>query len=55
MSTLNRAERPGERVRLTFANDTGMFHPMHVHGHTFALSDTGVRKDTAIVLPGRAR
>ncbi len=43
-----------ERVRLTFANNTGMFHPMHVHGHTFALTDTGVRKDTIIVLPGAA-
>ncbi|MGI8537933.1 MAG: multicopper oxidase domain-containing protein, partial [Mycobacteriales bacterium] len=46
--------RMGERVRLTFANGTGMFHPMHVHGHTFALTDTGVRKDTVIVLPGRS-
>lgn len=45
--------RSGERVRLMFANDTGMFHPMHVHGHTFALADSGVRKDTVIVLPGR--
>ncbi len=28
-----------------------MWHPMHLHGHTFALTGTGVRKDTAIVLP----
>ncbi len=25
----------GERVRLTFVNRTLMWHPMHVHGHTF--------------------
>ena len=28
-----------------------MWHPMHLHGHTFAASPTGVHKDTAIVLP----
>jgi FtsP/CotA-like multicopper oxidase with cupredoxin domain len=28
-----------------------MFHPMHVHGHTFALHGNGVRKDTVIVRP----
>jgi multicopper oxidase len=44
----------GERVRLDFINNTSMFHPVHVHGHTFALGDpAGPRKDTAIVLPGR--
>ncbi|OEV22985.1 copper oxidase, partial [Streptomyces nanshensis] len=43
----------GERVRLRFVNTTGMWHPMHLHGHTFALPDGGPRKDTAIVLPGR--
>lgn len=26
---------------------------MHLHGHTFAVGDGGVRKDTAIVLPGQ--
>ena len=35
-----------------FINNTTMWHPMHLHGHTFALTDSGVRKDTAIVLPG---
>jgi FtsP/CotA-like multicopper oxidase with cupredoxin domain len=25
----------GKRVRLRFANDSMMFHPMHLHGHTF--------------------
>ncbi|MEV4020323.1 multicopper oxidase family protein [Nonomuraea angiospora] len=42
----------GERVRLSFVNQSLMWHPMHLHGHTFALADTGLRKDTAIVLPG---
>lgn len=43
----------GERVRLRFVNQTTMWHPMHLHGHTFALADTGLRKDTVIVLPGQ--
>ena len=43
----------GERVRLEFANRTAMFHPMHVHGHTFAVAGTGTRKDTVIVLPNQ--
>jgi FtsP/CotA-like multicopper oxidase with cupredoxin domain len=41
----------GERVRLSFVNRTTMWHPMHLHGHTFALAKGGIRKDTAIVLP----
>jgi FtsP/CotA-like multicopper oxidase with cupredoxin domain len=41
----------GERVRLRFANASMMFHPMHVHGHTFALAGGGARKDTVIVRP----
>lgn len=45
--------RAGERVRLSFVNGTQMWHPMHLHGHTFALPDGGPRKDTAIVLPGK--
>ncbi|MFE5582310.1 multicopper oxidase family protein [Kitasatospora sp. NPDC056531] len=42
----------GERVRLEFRNSTGMWHPVHLHGHAFALGGDGPRKDTAIVLPG---
>ncbi|MCX2927015.1 multicopper oxidase family protein [Streptomyces sp. NEAU-W12] len=48
--------REGERVRLTFTNATDMWHPMHLHGHTFALTGAhaaGARKDTALVLPHR--
>ena len=44
----------GERVRLRFANQTMMFHPMHLHGHTFGLVDGGGRKDTVIVRPMQA-
>ncbi|MFJ9817574.1 multicopper oxidase family protein [Streptomyces sp. NPDC101151] len=48
--------RAGERVRLTLINATSMWHPMHLHGHTFALTGldaVGARKDTTIVLPHR--
>ncbi len=42
----------GKRIRLVFANSTMMWHPMHLHGHTFALpAANGVRKDTVIVAP----
>lgn len=45
----------GERIRMAITNNTMMFHPMHLHGHTFALADTngrpGIRKDTINVLP----
>ena len=45
---------PDERVRLRLVNRSMMFHPMHLHGHTFALarsSGDGPRKDTVNVLP----
>ncbi|MEV0085534.1 multicopper oxidase family protein [Saccharopolyspora sp. NPDC050642] len=44
----------GERVRLRFVNRTMMFHPMHLHGHTYQVvtgPGAGPRKDTSIVLP----
>ena len=41
----------GQRVRLRFQNMSMMFHPMHVHGHTFGLVRGGARKDTVIVRP----
>jgi FtsP/CotA-like multicopper oxidase with cupredoxin domain len=44
--------RENQRVRITFSNRTMMWHPMHIHGHTFQLAGTGPRKDTVIVLPG---
>lgn len=43
--------REGQRVRVVFTNATMMWHPMHLHGHTFQLGERGPRKDTAIVLP----
>lgn len=46
--------KSGQRVRLRFRNDTEMFHPMHLHGHTFQVrgeGGRGARKDTVIVLP----
>ena len=41
----------GQRVRLRMINHSMMFHPMHLHGHTFAASGGGARKDTIIVRP----
>lgn len=44
----------GQRVRLRFVNTTSMFHPMHLHGHTFQVRNAAVpgpRKDTVNVLP----
>ena len=50
--------REGETVDLTFMNHTMMFHPMHLHGHTFQVVDAygmalpnGPRKDTVMVKP----
>jgi multicopper oxidase len=45
--------RRGQRVRVIFANTTAMYHPMHIHGHTFQAGQSGPRKDTVIVLPRR--
>lgn len=48
--------RLGQRVRLRFRNDSEMYHPMHLHGHTFQVrgrTGLGARKDTVLVLPRR--
>ncbi|GGU53242.1 hypothetical protein GCM10010211_17400 [Streptomyces albospinus] len=42
----------GERVRLVFRNGTKMWHPVHLHGHSFTLPDGGPLKDTMIMRPG---
>ncbi|OMH24803.1 copper oxidase [Tersicoccus phoenicis] len=42
---------PGQRVQVDFVNETTMWHPMHVHGHTFQVGTSGARKDTVIVRP----
>lgn len=42
----------GERLRVRVVNDTMMFHPVHLHGHTFQLNGAGsARKDTVNVMP----
>ena len=42
--------REGERLRLRVVNDTMMFHPIHLHGHTFQMVSAGsARKDTVNV------
>lgn len=38
---------PARRVR----RGQRMFHPMHLHGHTFQVAGGGARKDTIIVRP----
>jgi multicopper oxidase len=47
----------GQRATLTFANATMMWHPMHLHGHTFQIAKrgggVGARKDTTIIPPMR--
>jgi len=47
--------RQGQRATLTFNNTTSMWHPMHLHGHTFQVikpdGSPGPRKDTVIVQP----
>ena len=56
-SSVTMPVREGERVRLSFVNNTAMWHPMHLHGHTFQLVDdggTGPRKDTVNVAPGES-
>ncbi len=46
--------RSGDQVGMSFVNKGTMFHPMHLHGHTFRLGGRpdGPRKDTVIVRPG---
>jgi FtsP/CotA-like multicopper oxidase with cupredoxin domain len=49
--------RQGQTVRLRLRNRSMMWHPMHLHGHTFQVrrpdGTAGARKDTVGVLPGR--
>lgn len=47
----------GQRVALKFVNETGMSHPMHLHGHSFQVIDIngqsmkGALRDTVLVPP----
>jgi FtsP/CotA-like multicopper oxidase with cupredoxin domain len=40
------AVRPGQLVRLHFVNDTGEFHPMHLHGHVMTVLSVNGRPPT---------
>ncbi len=40
----------GQRLRINATNMTMMTHPLHLHGHTFALP-SGLRKDTVLMAP----
>jgi FtsP/CotA-like multicopper oxidase with cupredoxin domain len=40
----------GNRVTVRLRNRTMMTHPLHIHGHTFALPN-GLRKDTVLLKP----
>ncbi len=40
--------KAGQRLRIDAVNMTMMTHPLHVHGHTFALA-SGLRKDTVLM------
>ena len=48
----------GKTARVTFMNHSMMYHPMHLHGHTFQVRSidgqqvaSGARKDTVLVKP----
>ncbi|WP_370329241.1 multicopper oxidase domain-containing protein [Mycolicibacterium hippocampi] len=46
--------RPAQRTRIRYINDSMMFHPMHLHGHTFQVQGADgprARKDTVLVPP----
>jgi multicopper oxidase len=49
--------KQGQRATPAFTNSTMMYHPMHLHGHTFQVikpdGTLGARKDTVIVLPNQ--
>lgn len=42
--------KAGQRLRINVMNMTMMTHPLHLHGHTFALP-SGLRKDTLLLAP----
>ena len=50
--------KQGQQATMTFTNKSRMWHPMHLHGHTFAMLNAdgklGARKDTVIVLPNQS-
>lgn len=48
--------RQNEHTRLTVTNTTALWHPMHLHGHTFRMGtrQDSPRKDTVIIRPGES-
>ncbi|MDO5696914.1 MAG: multicopper oxidase family protein [Dermatophilus congolensis] len=42
--------KAGQRLRIEAVNMSMMTHPLHLHGHTFALP-SGLRKDTLLMAP----
>ncbi|MCV7299619.1 multicopper oxidase family protein [Mycobacterium barrassiae] len=48
------AVKPNQRVRIRYINESMMFHPLHLHGHTFQVmkgATPKARKDTVLVPP----
>jgi multicopper oxidase len=46
--------KPNQRVRVRFINESMMFHPFHLHGHTFQVMNGNAaraRKDTVLIPP----
>ena len=50
--------KPHKRIEMIFINQTGMAHPIHLHGHVFEVTKInghpikdGAMRDTALVLP----
>jgi FtsP/CotA-like multicopper oxidase with cupredoxin domain len=49
--------KKGQRIALKFINETGMSHPMHLHGHSFQVMEingkalSGALRDTILVPP----
>lgn len=49
--------KANDRVEMVFQNQTSMSHPMHLHGHTFQVTEingkkiSGANRDTILVLP----
>jgi FtsP/CotA-like multicopper oxidase with cupredoxin domain len=41
------AVKPNQRVRIRFVNESMMFHPFHLHGHTFQVMTTDARSREA--------
>ena len=50
--------KQGQQATMTFTNNSRMWHPMHLHGHTFQVFNPdgklGARKDTVIVIPNQS-